>query len=126
MEKQSHFKKWNCQRWLVQSYIFGIVCCTNSIKEKRLQKLPRTSVKFMNENTISVRVVQQWFSTFRSENFELEDEFRGGRPKAMEADELEALLQQDPRQTTRELAENIIGRQQTSASEHLRLFDCEV
>ena len=63
--------------------------------------------KVYGENAISVRVVQQWFSKFRSGNFELEDEFRGGRPKAMEADELEALLQQDPRQTTRELAEKL-------------------
>jgi len=60
--------------------------------------------KVYGEGVVNVRVVQQWFSKFKGGNFELEDEFRAGRPKVMEANELEALLEQDRPQTTRELA----------------------
>ena len=59
------------------------------------------------ENALNVRVCQKWFARFRSGNFDLEDQERSGRPQELDTDELEALLEEDPRQSTRELAEQL-------------------
>ncbi len=56
------------------------------------------------DNAVSVRTCQNWFARFREGNFNLEDEERSGRPQELETNELESLLEEDPRQSTRELA----------------------
>ena len=47
-------------------------------------------------NALNVRVCQKWFASFRSANFDLEDQDRSGRPQELETDELETLLKEDP------------------------------
>ena len=44
---------------------------------------------------------------FRSGDFDLEDKERSGRPQELETDNLEKLLEEDPRQSTRYLAEQL-------------------
>jgi len=56
------------------------------------------------EGVVSPRTCQNWFARFKAGNFNLEDEERSGRPQELQSDELEALLDEDPRQSTRELA----------------------
>ena len=56
------------------------------------------------ENVFSVRTCQKWFTRFREGNFDLEDEQRPGRPQELETGGLQALLDEDQRQSTRERA----------------------
>ena len=56
---------------------------------------------------LTARTVQNWFDRFRDGNFTLEDDDRSGRPVELETDELEALLEEDPRQSTRELGNRL-------------------
>ncbi len=47
---------------------------------------------------------QKWFACFRAKNFNLNDEERSGRPQGFESQALEELLDEDPSQSTRQLA----------------------
>ena len=67
------------------------------------------------EDALSVRVCQQWFVKFRNNNFDLEDEQRSGKPRQLTSDDLQALLDENPRQSTRELAETLHADQSTVA-----------
>ena len=58
-------------------------------------------------DALNVRVCQKWFAMFRSGDFDLEDKERSGRPQELETDNLEELLEEDPRQSTQELAEQL-------------------
>ena len=53
------------------------------------------------------RTCQKWFAKFRTGNFGLDDEPREGRPETLDNADLEALLEEDPGQTVRELAEQL-------------------
>ena len=50
------------------------------------------------------RTCQRWFDRFRSEDFDLNDKERSGRPVEADDNRLEELLEEDPRQSSRELA----------------------
>ena len=52
------------------------------------------------DNAVTVRTCQNWFERFRQGDFSLEDKERSGRPLEMVTDELEALLEEDPRQSS--------------------------
>ena len=62
---------------------------------------------------IDVRTCQRWFARFRAGCFDLEDQQRPGRPQELESDELVALLDEDPRQSTLELAKILLVNQST-------------
>ena len=47
------------------------------------------------------------FFQFHSGDFDLEDKERSGRPQELKTDNLEESLEEDPRQSTRELAEQL-------------------
>jgi histone-lysine N-methyltransferase SETMAR len=57
------------------------------------------------DGTISVRTCQEWFAQFRCENYDLNDAERSGRPQELHSDDLQALLDEDSSQSTRELGE---------------------
>ncbi|KFD70118.1 hypothetical protein M514_17720 [Trichuris suis] len=60
------------------------------------------------EEAISDRVVaRKWFSRFREGNFDLSDSVRSGRPSDFDEEKLNALVHENPRQSTRELAQKI-------------------
>ena len=58
-------------------------------------------------DALNVRVCHKWFAKFRSGDFDLEDTERSVRPQELETDNLEELLEDDPWQSTRELAEQL-------------------
>ena len=55
------------------------------------------------EGTANKRTVQLWFRKFRDGDLSLEDEEGRGRPSAVDNDQLKAIIEADPRKTTREL-----------------------
>ena len=59
----------------------------------------------MGKNTLSICTVQHWFNRFKSGNFELNDTRHSGRPLGGDVDVLKQLIEEDPRLTTRCLAE---------------------
>ena len=54
------------------------------------------------EKAIDSSTCRRWFSKFRSEDTTLTDKPRSGRPVNFDDEALQALLDADPRQTTRE------------------------
>lgn len=70
------------------------------------------------EDAIVDRTAQKWFKHFKEGNFSLEDSPRSGRPSEFDEDRLNDLIHDDPRQTTRELAEKL-GCGQTTVVRHL-------
>jgi histone-lysine N-methyltransferase SETMAR len=59
------------------------------------------------EEAVGSSTCYRWFSKFRSEDTTLTDKPRSGRPVDFDDEALQALLDADPRQTTRELAEQL-------------------
>jgi histone-lysine N-methyltransferase SETMAR len=51
--------------------------------------------------------VQNCFSKFPSGDFRLKDAPRSGRPVEVDGDKITALIESDPRMTTREIAETL-------------------
>ena len=63
-----------------------------------------------------VRTCQNWFAKFRDGNFELGDSPRSGRPAEVDIDQVEALIEEDPRQSTYELAKKLSCSQSSISS----------
>lgn len=63
--------------------------------------------KAWGEDTASKRTTRRWFEKFRSGDTSLEDEEGRGRPSEVDNDELKALIEADPRKTTREVAQEL-------------------
>ena len=61
----------------------------------------------MGQGVLSIRTAQHWFDRFRNGNYELDDQPRSGRPPEVDKDLLKQLIEQDPRLTTRCLAEQL-------------------
>ena len=59
----------------------------------------------MGKATLSYPTAVRWFKRFKANDFELEDAPRSGRPSEIDLDELKAAIEEDPRQTTRCLAD---------------------
>ena len=57
--------------------------------------------------SVNERTVQRWFAKFRSGDFSLEDEHRSGRPRVIEDEDLRTLVETDPSQTVRGIAEEL-------------------
>ena len=75
-----------------------------SSRKKRNTQAAIAISSIYGENVVSVRTCQKWFTRFREGNFDLEDEQRPGRPQELETEGLPALLDEDLRLSTRELA----------------------
>jgi len=76
-------------------------------KKKSATETHRLLSETYPEHCPSIRVCQQWFARFKSGDFDTKDKERTGRPKKFEDEELEALLDEDPCQTLKELAESL-------------------
>ena len=76
----------------------------------------------MSEDTLSVCIAQHWFNQFKSSNFELNESQHSGRPLEVDVDVLKPLIEEDPRLTTRCLAERL-GCTRTTVETHLSELD---
>jgi hypothetical protein len=61
----------------------------------------------MGKDALSIRTTQHWFHQFKNGNFELDDLLRFRRPPEVDIDVLKQLIEEDPRLTTRCLAERL-------------------
>uniref|UniRef100_A0A5S6QSY1 HTH_48 domain-containing protein n=1 Tax=Trichuris muris TaxID=70415 RepID=A0A5S6QSY1_TRIMR len=69
--------------------------------------------------TLGVGTVRWWFRKFRSGNESLEDNDRSGRPSDLDEDQLRAIVEEDPRRSTSDIAEKL-GVHKTTVSRHLQ------
>src|SRR6202789_4117747 len=72
----------------------------------------------MGEDVLSIRTAQHWFNRFKNGNLELDDLPHTGRPLQVDMDVLKQLIEEDPRLTTRCLAEPL-GCSHTTVETHL-------
>uniref|UniRef100_A0A5S6QNF3 Mos1 transposase HTH domain-containing protein n=1 Tax=Trichuris muris TaxID=70415 RepID=A0A5S6QNF3_TRIMR len=69
--------------------------------------------------TLGVGTARWWFRKFRSGNESLEDNDRSGRPSDLDEDQLRAIVEEDPRRSTSDIAEKL-GVHKTTVSRHLQ------
>ena len=72
----------------------------------------------MGEDVLSIRTAQHWFNGFNNDNLELDNLPRPGRPLEVDEDRLKQLIEQDPRLTSRCLAEQL-GCSHAAVEKHL-------
>ena len=72
----------------------------------------------MGNNLLSIRTAQHWFNRFKNGNLELDDLPRSGRPLELDVNLLEQLIEEEPRLTSRCLAEQL-GCSHTTVEKHL-------
>ena len=70
------------------------------------------------EKSLTERQYQNWFARFRSRDFDLKDAPRSGRPTEVDDDKIKAMIENNRRSMTREIAEKLnIG---TCVERHLK------
>ncbi|XP_017796822.1 PREDICTED: histone-lysine N-methyltransferase SETMAR-like [Habropoda laboriosa] len=57
------------------------------------------------KGAIAERIVRKWFARFKTGDFNPDDQERPGRPSTTHEDQIKTLIENNPRYTTRELAE---------------------
>jgi hypothetical protein len=72
----------------------------------------------MGKDALFIGTAQHWFNRFKNRNFELDDLFHSGRLLEVDIDVLKQLIEEDPRLTTRCLAERL-GCSHTIVETHL-------
>ena len=71
------------------------------------------------ERSLTERQCQNWFARFRSGDFDLKDAPRSGRPTKIDEDKLKAMIENNRRCTTREIAEKL-NISHTCVERHLK------
>lgn len=71
------------------------------------------------EGSVNECTVQRWFKKFREGDFSLEDEEGRGRPSSLNDDVLQSVVEENPKTTVRELAEQL-KVSKTTVSNHLK------
>ena len=87
-------------------------------QRSKVSKAAQDICAVYGEGAISERTAQKWFSRFAVGNFELSDYPRSGRPVQLEEKQLNDLIHEDPRQTTREPAQKM-GCSHDTIARHL-------
>lgn len=75
--------------------------------DKSASEAHRILVEVYGESAPSNKTCFRYFQRFKKGDFSVEDKERSGRPKKYEDSELEALLEEDPNQSLRELADEL-------------------
>lgn len=71
------------------------------------------------DDAIQERQCQRWFARFRDGNFDLKDAPRSGRPMEADDDKIKAIIESNPRSTTRDIAETL-SLHHSTVHDHLR------
>ena len=79
----------------------------------------RMLVEVYGDSAPSDKTCREWFRRFKSGDFDVEDKERSRRPKAFEDEELQALLDENPCQMQKQLAE-ILNCTQSVISNRLK------
>lgn len=79
--------------------------CKQSNKDPKATKAVRDICNVYGEDWVQERTAQRWFKQFKEGNFDLSDSPIPGRPSDFNEARLNDLIHEDPRQSTRELAE---------------------
>lgn len=80
--------------------------------KKSAAETHRLLVEAYGEHAPSNTTCKEWFQRFKGGDFDVRDKEREGGPKKFEDAELEAMLEEDPRQTEQMLAEQLNVTQQ--------------
>ena len=62
-------------------------------------------VEVYGDSASSDKICREWFWCFKNGDFDVEDKERSGRLRAFEDEELQVLMNEDPCQTQKQLAE---------------------
>jgi len=57
------------------------------------------------DSAVAESTVRKWFTRFRNGNFDLENRERSDRPAVVDDDQILTLIENNPRHTTRDIAE---------------------
>jgi len=82
-------------------------------KDAKAAKAAREICAAYGEDAMPERTARWWFSRFKNKKFNLKDAARSGRPVGFDEERLNHLLHENPRQSTRELAEQLTCDQKT-------------
>ena len=74
--------------------------------KKTAVEVHRMLVEVYDDNAPSDKTCREWFRRFKSDNFDMKDKERSGRPRAFENEELQTLVDEDPYQMQK-LAESL-------------------
>lgn len=75
--------------------------------------------KVYGDHALQERQCQRWFTKFRAGNFDVNDAPRSGRPVEVDNDQIKALIEANPRSTTRDIAE-ALNVHHSTVHDHLR------
>lgn len=90
-------------------------------QKKKAAESQRLLVETYGEHAPSIRTCETWFRQFKSGDFNVKDSERSGRSQKFEDEQLQELLDDDPTQTQRQLAEALQVSQET-ISRRLRVM----
>ena len=76
------------------------------LKQSAAETARKINQAFSND-IFNERTVWRWFAKFHSGDFSLEDELRSGRPTVVHDEDLMTLVETDPSQTVRGMAEEL-------------------
>ena len=77
------------------------------IDGKNLPQARKNLCDVYGEKSLTERQGQNWFARFRYGDFYLKDEPRSGRPTEVNDDKIKAMIKNNQRRTTREIAEKL-------------------
>lgn len=98
MENFENWRKKQHLREVSLSHFFG---------RKSAAESHRLLVELYGDHCLSRTQCKEWFTRFKSGDFDIKDKERPGQPKMFEDEELEALLEEDSCQTQEELAKSL-------------------
>ncbi|CAK9833044.1 Histone-lysine N-methyltransferase SETMAR [Anthophora retusa] len=70
------------------------------------------------EGAVAERTVRKWFARFKAGDFDLEDQERPGRPSTRDEDLVKTVIENNPRSTTRQLAE-MVNKSKSTIHDHI-------
>ena len=94
-------------KWRFQTVIFITFCLYYFRKGKNAVQARKKLYDVYGEKSLTERQCQNCFARFRSGDLDLKDAPRSGRPTEVDDDKIKAMLENNRRSTTREIAEKL-------------------